>query len=177
MAKTRQLELHLLRFLPHPLRDDFVTVGFLLTETDGGFSEVRITRDSLSNTDSEAVDVIALGSPHYSITEINRFEALRAGRDLKLPVYICLSRLVWSVLDKNGTAAQMVAAAVRFVTDTCVVVTPILPDPPGVLMTDSGKFAHYTPGNTSYGVRYGSTEECVETAVFGRLVRIEALWQ
>jgi chorismate mutase len=45
MANQRQLELHLLRFLPHPLRDDFVTVGFLLLESDGGFAEVRVTRD------------------------------------------------------------------------------------------------------------------------------------
>jgi hypothetical protein len=45
MAKRRKLELHMLRFLPHPLRDDFVTVGLLLLESDGGFAEVRFTRD------------------------------------------------------------------------------------------------------------------------------------
>jgi hypothetical protein len=45
MADRRQLELYLLRFMPHALRDDFVTVGLLLLESDGGFAEVRITRD------------------------------------------------------------------------------------------------------------------------------------
>lgn len=45
MAEKRQLELFLLRFLPHALRDDFVTVGLLLLESDGGFAEVRFTRD------------------------------------------------------------------------------------------------------------------------------------
>src|SRR5208282_5355976 len=45
MAKKRQLELYLLRFLPHALRDDFVTVGVLVLESDGGFAEVRFTRD------------------------------------------------------------------------------------------------------------------------------------
>src|SRR5271155_2701 len=45
MAEKRQLELCLLRFLPHALRDDFVTVGLLLLESDGGFAEVRFTRD------------------------------------------------------------------------------------------------------------------------------------
>jgi chorismate mutase len=45
MANKRQLELYLLRFLPHALRDDFVTVGVLLLESDGGFAEVRLTRD------------------------------------------------------------------------------------------------------------------------------------
>jgi len=37
-------------------------------------------------------------------------------------------------------------------------------------MTNSGKFAHYAPGNTGYGVLYGSLEECVESAVAGRPV-------
>jgi len=45
MADRRQLELYLLRFFPHALRDDFVTVGLLLRESDGGFAEVRFTHD------------------------------------------------------------------------------------------------------------------------------------
>jgi SOS regulatory protein LexA len=45
MAERRQLELYLLRLLPHALRDDFVTVGLLLMESDGGFADVRFTRD------------------------------------------------------------------------------------------------------------------------------------
>ena len=45
MAEKRQLELYLLRFMPHALRDDFVTVGVMLLESDGGFAEVRFTRD------------------------------------------------------------------------------------------------------------------------------------
>jgi hypothetical protein len=45
MAEKRKLELYLLRFLPYALRDDFVTVGLLLMESDGGFAEVRFTHD------------------------------------------------------------------------------------------------------------------------------------
>ena len=45
MAEKRQFEVLLLRLVPHALRDDFVTVGVLLTESDGGFAEVRFTRD------------------------------------------------------------------------------------------------------------------------------------
>jgi predicted aconitase len=65
---------------------------------------------------------------------------------------------------------------VAIVVDTCVVVTPILPEGNGVLMTNSGKFAHYTPPNTGYQVVYGSLEDCVVTARTGRLERDEALW-
>jgi predicted aconitase len=49
-----------------------------------------------------------------------------------------------------------------------VVVTPILPEKPGaILMTNSGKFAHYAPSNTGYSVLYASLAECVESAVTG----------
>jgi len=45
-----------------------------------------------------------------------------------------------------------------------------------VLMTNSGKFAHYAPGNTGWATVYGSLDDCVETAVAGRLVRDEGAW-
>jgi chorismate mutase len=45
MAEKRHLELHLLRLLPSPLKDDFVTVGLVLLESDGGFADLRVTRD------------------------------------------------------------------------------------------------------------------------------------
>jgi len=45
MAEKRQLELYLLRFVPHALKDDFVTVGLVLLESDGGFADLRFTRD------------------------------------------------------------------------------------------------------------------------------------
>jgi hypothetical protein len=45
MSNRRQLELYPLQLLLHALRGDFVTVGFVLIESDGGFAEVRFTRD------------------------------------------------------------------------------------------------------------------------------------
>ena len=57
-----------------------------------------------------------------------------------------------------------------------MVVTPILPPAGGVLMTNSGKFAHYTPPTTGYGVVYGSLEDCVRSALCGRVTRDEGLW-
>ena len=43
-------------------------------------------------------------------------------------------------------------------------------------MTNSGKFAHYTPPTTGYGVVYGSLEDCVRSALCGRVTRDEGLW-
>jgi len=139
---------------------------------------VRGALETLSTTTrGERLDVIALGSPHYSLPEVARFEAARGGRRLALPVTICTNRFVLEALGRQGKIAEMEAAGVEFITDTCVVVTPILPPTGGVLMTDSGKFAHYTPPNTGYSVAYGSVSECVESAVAGRIVRSEETWR
>ena len=37
-----------------------------------------------------------------------------------------------------------------------------------MLMTNSGKFAHYAPGNTGYAVLYASLSDCVESAIIGK---------
>ena len=43
-------------------------------------------------------------------------------------------------------------------------------------MTNSGKFAHYTPANTGYEVVFGPLEDCVNSAVLGKVVRDERWW-
>ena len=78
---------------------------------------------------------------------------------------------------RTDRATRLRDAGIEIVVDTCVVVTPILPARGGVLMTNSGKFAHYTPANTGYQVVYGSLEDCVATAKAGRLVRDEERWR
>src|SRR5579862_9120702 len=45
MAEKRQFEVMLLRLVPHTLRDDFITVGFVMVEPGKEFAEARFTRD------------------------------------------------------------------------------------------------------------------------------------
>lgn len=116
----------------------------------------------------DRIDAVAIGSPHLSLDEIGLLETLIAGRRLAVPFYACTGRHVVSALDGDRRMA-LEQAGVVLVADTCVVVTPIMPElAGGVLMTNSGKFAHYAPGNTGYAVLYGSLAECVESAVAGR---------
>jgi predicted aconitase len=64
----------------------------------------------------------------------------------------------------------------RFVTDTCVLNSPVLPAVDGVLMTSSAKYAHYAPGILGRDVVFGSTEDCVRSAVAGRPVVQTPAW-
>jgi predicted aconitase len=46
----------------------------------------------------------------------------------------------------------------------------------GPVMTDSGKWAWYAPGNLGVDVVIGGLEECVVSASAGRVVRDESVW-
>lgn len=139
-------------------------------------AELRAVRDALSTAPSGPIDAVAVGSPHFSMAEFRQLEALLPPVPFATPFYVCTGRAEHRRLEREGRLAHLENAGVELVVDTCVVVTPVLPPKDGVLMTNSGKFAHYTPSNTGYGVVYGSLEDCVASAARGRVVRDEALW-
>ncbi|MGX8010280.1 aconitase X [Mesorhizobium sp. ORM8.1] len=140
---------------------------------------VRVTPEMIATararlstaTQAKAIDAVAIGSPHLSPAEFDLLERLIAGRRLAVPLYACTGRHALVALEQNGRRKALEASGVVIVADTCVVVTPIMPElSNGVLMTNSGKFAHYAPGNTGYAVLYASLADCVESAVLGRPV-------
>jgi predicted aconitase len=137
--------------------------------TDAMVREAQARLSTAENADR--LDAVAIGSPHLSLAEVDSLEALIAGRKLCIPFYACTGRHVVQALDDAGRRKSLEAAGLTIVADTCVVVTPILKDlESGVLMTNSGKFAQYAPGNTGYAVLYGSLADCVDSAVLGRPV-------
>ncbi len=137
---------------------------------------LRDVRDRLSTVDADRIDAVAVGSPHFSLEEFEQLEALLPATPLAVPFYVCTGRSEYGRLEAAGRLPRFADAHVEIVVDTCVVVTPILPPTDGVLMTNSGKFAHYTPSTTGYGVIYGSLEDCVRSAIRGRVARDESLW-
>lgn len=137
---------------------------------------MRAARDKLSTTSAERIDCVALGSPHFSLDECQKLAGLAKGLSFKKPVYVCTRHDVFQILDAAGMRAILEEAGVVFVIGTCVVVTPILRQSSGVLMTNSGKFAHYSPSTVNHEVVYGSLGDCVRSAVTGRVERDERLW-
>ncbi|HUT50090.1 MAG TPA: aconitase X catalytic domain-containing protein [Alphaproteobacteria bacterium] len=140
---------------------------------------LRTARDALSTVGADRIDAVALGSPHFSLDEFAALERLAAGDRFQIPFFVCTGRHALDVLERAGRAEALRAAGVTIVADTCAVVAPILPDAPAgtrVLMTNSGKFAHYTPANTGYEVLYGSLEDCVASALTGAVARDETIW-
>lgn len=147
------------------------------TEICPSASDMRAARDALSTTDSETIDCVALGSPHFSLDECRLFAAMAEGLTFKKPIYICTRQAVLQILEASGVRQKLEDAGVIFVVGTCVVVTPILKQASGVLMTNSGKFAHYGPSTVNHEVVYGSLSDCIGSAVTGKVKRDERLWQ
>ncbi len=138
---------------------------------------LKATLDSLSTSTSRDIQAVALGSPHFSDPEFRALEERLPEGRFAVPFYVCTSRSQVERLKEEGRLDGLTAAGVEVVADTCVVVTPILAAGGGVLMTNSGKFAHYTPANTGYDVVYGSLEDCVTSATTGTVSRDEGLWR
>ena len=126
---------------------------------------------------ADRIDAVAVGSPHFSLAEFDALRTALGGRRVRVPFFACTARRTVADLEARGWAEEFKLAGVTIVADTCVVVTPILPSDGGILMTNSGKFAHYGPPQTGYDVVYGSLEDCVESAVVGRVARDEAIWR
>ena len=140
--------------------------------------DIRQVLGRLSTAPDGPVDVVALGSPHFSVPEFQRLlplvEAHPAHAGVEL--IVCTHRVALAWLEERGWLERLTAAGVRVVVDTCVVVTPIVRAAGGVLMTNSGKFAHYAPGNIGFEVVFGSLEECVRSAALGEVWRAEEPW-
>jgi predicted aconitase len=116
---------------------------------------------------------ISLGTPHFSIREFETLAPLLAGFRAApgVAVYVNTGRETYAAIAATGVLATLEAAGVTIVTDTCTYVTSILRRLDGVVMTNSGKWAHYAPGNIGVEVAFGSLADCIASAAAGRVVR------
>ncbi len=138
---------------------------------------LRRARDTLSSADKgDALTTVNLGTPHYSLAQIDRLTRLLAGRSVhdSIAFYVNTGR---DVLATVPNVEELAAQGVVFVTDTCTYLTPIIDGGGGVAMTDSAKWAYYAPGNIGMRAVFASTEDCVESAVAGVIRRFESAWR
>jgi hypothetical protein len=124
--------------------------------------------------DGTPVTAVCLGTPHFSRDEWDRLLPLLAAAapDRAVPIYVNTGRATLDALEQEGLLAGMDRFSLRVVTDTCTYLTPILERMDGTVMTNSGKWAHYAPGNLGVQVAFGELEDCIASAVAGRVVRV-----
>jgi predicted aconitase len=139
-----------------------------LTVTPADLAE---TRNELTTTGGEEVDLVALGCPHFSYAEAWGFLRALGGRRVAKGVecFVYTNRAVLGALESTGLAAELAAAGVRLATDTCILHWPLADWSFRAMATNSGKFAKYAPGLIGMEVKYCALAQCAEAAATGRV--------
>jgi predicted aconitase len=141
--------------------------------------ELRDVRRELTTSVGGALDLVVLGSPHFSLAEFRQLAPLVAGhrRHPGVQFLVTTSRNASAAACEAGVLAPIEAFGARLTVDTCILATPMLPKSVKVLMTNSAKYAYYAPGLLATQVVFGSMADCVRSAMEGRVARDESLWQ
>lgn len=139
--------------------------------------EVVITREDLAagwrklSEGPADVDLVAIGSPHASLDECREFAARLDGRSVaaRLSVIITAGREVVAAAEVDGTLARLARSGVAIIPDLCwcSITRPVFPEQAKVVLTNSGKYAHYGPGLSGCAVRLGTLDDCIEAALTG----------
>lgn len=143
-----------------------------------GIEALRRARDELSTATGDGLELVVLGSPHFSLEEFRRLAPLLRGkrRHPDVVFLVTTSRIMRELADAAGLLEPLTQFGGRLTVDTCVLATPMLPRDVRTVMTNSAKYALYSPGMLGVRVAYGSLEECVDSAVAGRIVRTASEW-
>ena len=119
------------------------------------------------NPGPEKIDLVALGSPHFSLSECRALAGLAQGaRAEGTAMIVTVGQTVLAQARAEGSLARIEAFGAQVIPDICwcSITEPVFPTEARNLMTNSGKYAHYAPGLSGRNVRFGSLAACVEAA-------------
>jgi phosphomecalonate degydratase large subunit len=109
---------------------------------------------------SSEPDVVVLGCPHCSRSELTEIARLLEGRTVARPLWVCTSRFV---ADRcSSLISRIEATGARVICDTCMIVSPAFEK--RSMMVNSGKALEYGPNLCNSHTVIGTTSSCVDTA-------------
>lgn len=139
---------------------------------------LRESRRELTHADDDVLHLVVLGSPHFSLAEYKRLAPMVTGKrkhpDVKF--LVTSSRAMTELAKQAGVLQPILEFGAQVTVDTCILTSPMLPDEIHNLMTNSAKFAYYSPGLLKKKITFGSLQDCVSSAVAGRIIRDETQW-
>jgi predicted aconitase len=130
----------------------------------------------LSTARDGPIQAVALGTPHFSLSEFAELVRLLDGRKVKSTFLVSTSRAVRQLAAAKGWIASLEASGVDIPVDVCTYYSPRIRALHGRVMTNAAKWAYYAPGMLGVEVAFGSLKECVESAVKGEVWRDPRLW-
>lgn len=126
---------------------------------------------TMFNEGPAEIELVAIGSPHASLSECQALADALAGRRCHEDVAV----IVTAGRDVMAAASPIVArlreSGVQVLPDLCwcSISEPVFPRKTRTLLTNSGKYAHYGPGLSGRAVRFGNLADCIEAALNARV--------
>jgi predicted aconitase len=138
-----------------------------------GKADIARTMEQMGAPTDGPVDVVGLGCPHASIDQMRRYAALLEGKRVHAGVqlWICANVVVEEMARKMGYVETIERAGAKLMVGTCHNDCPLGAWNFRRLVTDSGKFAYYTPTTVGTQCVFASTEACIQAAITGKVER------
>lgn len=136
---------------------------------NGSFEKFTITESDIMSVKKEYAseadpDLIFLGCPHLSLTELKKIVSLLAGKKVRKKLWLCCSKYVKLEANRLGITQALEATGAAIVCDTCPIVAPVRDLGILVVATNSAKGAWYSRNLNNLSVKLLSTEECLREA-------------
>lgn len=136
-------------------------------------ADLAETWGELNSARTSKVDLISLGNPHFSLTEIKELARLCKGRHISEDVALIITcgREVFAKAQSSGLVEPIQAFGGQFLNDTCwcLIDEPIVSSAFDTIATNSGKYAHYGPSAVGKDFHFSSLARCVDAACSGRI--------
>lgn len=126
---------------------------------------------TMFNEGPAEVELVAIGSPHASLSECAALADALAGRRCHADVAVIVTAGRDVMAEAGDTVARLREGGVQVLPDLCwcSISEPVFPPKTRTLLTNSGKYAHYGPGLSGRTVRFGNLSDCIEAALTGRV--------
>jgi len=158
----------------------FHIAGYTPEARDAGESLLRhdarrLTIESLdeayrvmdADPDLRHIDLVTIGCPHASLSEIQEVAEYLRGKTLATRLWVTTAALTRERAAELGYVGAIEAAGGEVVADTCAVVAPMHMLTVRTMATNAGKMACYAPMHSGVRMRFGDVERCLDAAVTG----------
>jgi hypothetical protein len=145
-----------------------------------GTAELARTWEELNSATVTRTDMVALGNPHFSLTEFARLADLCDGRTKSpdVELVVTTSRSIHAKAERAGLVARLEQFGARLVNDTCwcLIGEPVVTPSSRTITTSSAKYAHYGTAAVGRGFHLRSLAGCVDAACTGDAGTVLPAW-
>jgi len=117
--------------------------------------------DLIEKRASQDADIVALGCPHCSRSELVRIAEMLNGKKVRRDLWVCTARMI---AETSPEIVEMIErSGAKVVCDTCMVVSPAIEQYKSAL-TNSGKALAYLPSLCKVEAKLATLDDCIRCA-------------